>query len=117
MSSNESDFDPANVLRVTHSVVSEPGDAVDSADRLTMIMEAEAIRNSLSGNTGEYGGEGSLDGLLYPLEDIEDVLAIEDADEVNTPRIDSAEVAAMHYIDSDEYVTDETLLGVDAFDR
>lgn len=118
MSSNESESDPISVLRTTQSVASEPGDVADAADRLTMIMEAEAIRNSLNGDTGEYGGEGSLDGLLYPLEDTEYLLAGEDgvdssddpmhAGVESSPPIISAEVAAMHYIDTDEYVDDES---------
>jgi len=118
MSNNVSESDPISVLRTTQSVASEPGDVADAADRLTMIMEAEAIRNSLNGDTGEYGGEGSLDGLLYPLEDTEYFLAGEDgvdssddpmhAGVVSSPPIISAEVAAMHYIDTDEYVDDES---------
>lgn len=118
MSNAESESDPANVFRVTQSVASEPGDVADAADRLTMIMEAEAIRNSLNGATGEYGGEGSLDGLLYPLEDAEYVLAAEEGEDssddpthaggVSSPPIVSVEVAAMHFIDTDEYVDDES---------
>jgi hypothetical protein len=118
MSNTVSESDPANVLRVTQSVASEPGDVADAADRLTMIMEAEAIRNGLNGNTGEYGGEGSLDGLLYPLEEPEYALAAEEdgdssdgpahAGGVSTPATISEEVAAMHFIDTDEYVDDES---------
>ena len=109
---NESN--PAGVLRATQSVDSEPGDTADSADRLTMIMEAEAVRNGIKGDNGEYGGEGSLDGLIYPLEDTEFLLGSEDAEDSSddpmhagglTPSpVVSEEVAAMHFIDIDEYV-------------
>lgn len=105
-------------MRVTQNVANEPGDVADAADRLTMIMEAEAIRNSLNGDTGEYGGEGSLDGLLYPLEDTEYILASEDGVDssddpahgggVSSPPVVSVEVAAMHYLDTDKYVDDES---------
>lgn len=118
MSNNANDSDPANVLRATQSVASEPGDIADAADRLTMIMEAEAIRNSLNGDTGEYGGEGSLDGLIYPLEDTEYLLASEGGEDssddpahaggMTSPSLISVEVAAMHFIDTDEYVDDES---------
>jgi hypothetical protein len=118
MSNNANESDPANVLRATQSVANEPGDVADAADRLTMIMEAEAIRNSLIGNTGEYGGEGSLDGLIYPLEDTEYLLASEEGEDssddpvhaggVISPAPISVEVAAMHFIDTDEYVDDES---------
>ncbi len=105
---------PTEVLRATQYVDIEPGDAADAADRLTMIMEAEAVRNGIAGENGEYGGEGSLDGLLYPLEDTEYLLASEDAQDASddpmhagesTPStVVSEEVAAMHFIDIDEYV-------------
>lgn len=106
MPTNISESDPASVLRMTQSVASEPGDVADAADRLTMIMEAEAIRNSLNGDMGEYGGEGSLEGLVYPLEDAEYVR--EGDDELISSPIRSVEVAAMHFIDTDEYVDDES---------
>ena len=109
---------PAEVLRATQSVDIEPGDTADAADRLTMIMEAEAIRNGITGDNGEYGGEGSLDGLLYPLEDTEHLLASEDAEDASddpmhagglTPSpVVSEEVAAMHFLDTDKYVDDES---------
>jgi len=118
MSTNANESSPAEVLRATQSVASEPGDTADAADRLTMIMEAEAVRNSINGDSGEYGGEGSLDGLLYPLEDTEYLLASEDAEDSSddpmhagglTPApLVSEEVAAMHFIDTDEYVDDES---------
>ena len=74
---------PAEVLRATQSFDIEPGDTADAADRLTMIMEAEAVRNGITGDNGEYGGEGSLDGLLYPLEDTEHLLASEHAEDAS----------------------------------
>jgi hypothetical protein len=49
---------PVEVLRATFSDTS--GDTADQADRLAMIMEAEALEAALHGRTGE----GELDG--YP---------------------------------------------------
>lgn len=84
------------------------GDIADQADRLTMIMQAEATRNSLNGNTGYDGGEGSLEGFIYPLEDTEQVVSDEDASDssddswhaggVHGVAIKSPEVDAMHII-------------------
>lgn len=118
MSYHSSESDPASVVRLTQSADSEPGDSVDAADRLTMIMEAEAIRNGISGDSGEFGGEGSLEGLLYPLEDSEYELASDDGEDssddpthaggVTPAPLVSGEVAAMHFIDTDEYVDEET---------
>ena len=110
---------PSEVARETMDTSHEPGDAADQAERLTMIMEAEATRNALNGG----GGEGSVDDLTHPLEDVESVLAMEDADDASddplhagglTPRTwVGAEVAAMHIVDledpdDDAYVGDET---------
>lgn len=110
---------PAEVARVTASDADAPGDAADQAERLSMIMEAEATHNALNGG----GGEGSDDGLPYPLEDVEDVLAMEDADDASddplhagglTPaRWVPAEQAAIHVVDLDDprddaYLDDET---------
>jgi hypothetical protein len=96
------------------------GDAADQAERLTMIMEAEATREALRGGNG---GEGSLDGMNYPLEDTEGVLAIEDADDASDDPMHAgglrpaawmpAEQAAMHIVDledpsADIYADDET---------
>jgi hypothetical protein len=96
------------------------GDAADQAERLTMIMEAEATREALRGGTD---GEGSLDGMIYPLEDTEEVLAIEDADDASDDPMHAgglrpatwmpAEQAAMHIVDVDDpnadvYASDET---------
>lgn len=118
MAINPHESDPQGVLRATQSVASEPGDSVDAADRLTMIMEAEAIRNALSGENGDFGGQGSLEGLLYPLEDSEYLLASEDGEDSSDDPMHSGgltpapviaqEVAAMHFLDTDKYVDDES---------
>lgn len=83
------------------------GDAADQAERLSMIMEAEAVHAAMNGG----GGEGAND-MPYPLEDIEDVLAMEDAEDGSddpmhagglTPaRWVTAEEAAIHIVDGDE---------------
>lgn len=110
---------PSEVARETFDGSDGAGDAADQAERLTMIMEAEATHNALNGG----GGEGGLEGLPYPLEDVESVLAMEDADDASddpmhagglTPRPwVGAEVAAMHVVDLDDpgadvYLDDET---------
>lgn len=97
----------------------QTGDAADQADRLSMVMEAEATRNALNGG----GGEGTLDDLPYPLEDIEDVLSMEDAEDGSddpqhagglTPEPwVTAEQAAIHIVDPSDpedaaYLDDET---------
>jgi len=96
------------------------GDAADQAERLTMIMAAEATREALRGGAG---GEGSLDGYSYPLEDTESLLAVEDADDASDDPMHAgglrpatwvpAEQAAMHVVDTqdpelDVYADDET---------
>ena len=91
------------------------GDAADQAERLSMIMEAEAVGNALRG-TG--GGEGFDDGLPYPLEDVESVLAMEDADDASDDPMHAgglrparwlpAEQAAMHIVGEDVYASDES---------
>ncbi len=113
---------PQEVARATRTGMDNAGDCVDQADRLTMIMEAEATHNALNGG----GGEGSNDDLPYPLEDIEDVLAQEGADDASDDPMHSgglspapwisAEQAAMHVIDpadldDAEYVGDESDAG------
>lgn len=110
---------PSEVARATSSDADVPGDAADQAERLSMIMEAEATRNALNGG----GGEGSVDDLPYPLEDLEDVLAMEDAEDASddpmhagglTPaRWVPAEEAAIHIVDledpdDDAYLDEET---------
>ena len=100
---------PDQVARVTQDTVDPAGDAADQAERLTMVMEAEALRNALSGDSS---GEGSLDGYDYPLEDTESVLAMEDAEDSSDDPMHAggldpapwipAERAAMHVVDSDD---------------
>jgi hypothetical protein len=95
---------PQEVAIATAHGVDSAGDAADQAERLTMIMEAEATHNALNGG----GGEGRED-LPYPLEDIEDVLAMEDAEDASDDPMHSggltpapwisAEQAAMHVVD------------------
>ena len=110
--------DPSAVARATLDSQDAAGDAADQAERLTMIMEAEAARNGLHGGSGEGTTE-----LPYPLEGLEDVLAMEDAEDASddpmhagglTPaRWVPAEQAAMHIVDEedpaeDRYLDDET---------
>lgn len=108
--------DPAQVARADGFDL--VGDAADQADRLAMIMTAEATHNALNGG----GGEGDSE-IPYPLEDLEDVLAMEDAEDASddplhagglnpTPWL-TAEQAAMHIVDPDDpddaaYLSDET---------
>jgi hypothetical protein len=108
---------PLEVARATAGGGDAGGDAADQAERLTMIMESEATHNALNGG----GGEGS-DDLPYPLEDIEDVLAMEDAEDASDDPMHAggltpapwvtAEQAAMHVIDPSDlddttYLDDE----------
>ncbi|MHB1065877.1 MAG: hypothetical protein ACYC2Z_00395 [Candidatus Nanopelagicales bacterium] len=110
---------PDEVARVMELGFDGAGDTADQADRLTMIMAAEATHNALNGG----GGEGSLEDLPYPLEDIEDLLAMEDAEDGSDDPMHAggltpapwltAEQAAMHVIDPDHlddsaYLDDET---------
>ena len=125
---------PAEVARATQNVTDVAGDAADQAERLSMVMEAEAIQAALRGESGE----GSLDGYDYPLEDTESVLAMEDADDASDDPMHAggltpaawvpAEQAAMHIVDpadpddpqvgsyADEIVDDDDP-GIDPFDR
>lgn len=110
MSDNSSN--PAFVARETANGTDPSGDSADQAERLTMIMEAEAIRNAMRGEKGDFSGEGSLDGYAYPLEDVEEVLAMEDADDSSDDPMHAgglnpspwipAENAAMHVIGSED---------------
>lgn len=110
---------PDDVARSTADFDDVAGDAADQAERLTMIMEAEAARNGVHGGSGE----GSLDGLLYPLEDIEGVLAMEDAEDSSDDPMHAggltpapwvpAEQAAMYVVDPQDpdarsWLDDET---------
>lgn len=110
---------PSEVARSTFDGMDPAGDAADQAERLSMIMEAEATHNALNGG----GGEGSLDGLLYPLEDIESTLAMEGAEDASDDPMHAggltpkpwvpAEQSAMHVVDledraEDVYLDEET---------
>jgi hypothetical protein len=125
---------PQEVLRQTANATDPAGDEADQADRLTMVMEAEALRNAL---TGDPGGEGSFDGVVYPRHDDQEFVTIADDEDpkdfllVEDPaqkrRSLSPEQAAMHIIETDpnaaslasgansEALTseDQTLLGLD----
>ena len=109
---------PSEVARATAQGDDAPGDAADQAERLTMIMEAEATHNALNGG----GGEGD-DDLPYPLENLEDVLAMEDAEDASDDPMHAgglkpapwmtAEQAAIHVVDLEDpednsYLDDET---------
>lgn len=112
------------------------GDAADQAEYLREVIDLQAA-------AGAGGGHESVDGRGYPLEDVEEVLSAEGADDasddpmhaggLNPRRWLTAEEAAMHVIDSnsqedddddDDYddgfivltPEDETLLGVDPYD-
>lgn len=124
---------PEEVSAMTHD--DGVGDAADQAERLTMVMEAEAIRNALAGNSD---GEGSLGEYPYPLEDTESVLAEEDAEDSSDDPFHAggldpapwvpAEQAAMHIVDPDdpddpedgryvEEILDDADVEIDPFDR
>ena len=103
---------PGEVARLTQTTSDVAGDAADQAERLSMVMEAEAVHAALhpAANTGG-DPEGSLDGLDYPLEDSESVLAMEDAEDASDDPMHAgglrpgtwlpAEQSAMHIIDPD----------------
>lgn len=107
MSQGTAGDDPAAVARATQDVSDVPGDAADQAERLTMVMQSEAIHAALNGG----GGEGSLDGYDRPLEDTESLLAMEDADDASDDPLHAggldpapwvpAEQAAMHVVQTD----------------
>ena len=125
---------PAEVLKQTANAAEPAGDDADQADRLTMVMEAEALRNAL---TGDSSGEGSFDGVVYPRHDAHEFVNIVDDedsrdylltdDSIHKERSLSPEQAAMHIIEvetddasigsqaSGDALTaeDETLLGLD----
>ncbi len=129
---------PGQISRATQDLGDVAGDAADQAERLSMVMEAEAIHAALHpGSADGSDPEGSLDGLAYPLEDTESVLAVEDASDASDDPMHAgglqpgtwmpAEQAAMHVIDPD--APDDPLAGryaediadddsdVDPFDR
>ena len=105
--SNEQDrgFRPQEVLRETAGDLGTPGDAADQAERLRFIMEAEAVGEGLAGRVSDP----SVEGTPYPLEDVEDVLATEGADDASDDSMHAggltsnrwvpAEEAAMHVVD------------------
>jgi hypothetical protein len=108
---------PERVLHATRS--QDPSDVADEADRLTMIMEAEAVHNARAGSSGE----GSLDGYDLPLGDDESLLAEVGGEDASddpmhagglTPRpLVEPELQAIHVIDDvdptrDHYLDDET---------
>lgn len=108
--------DAARIL--AHADTTDPaGDTADQAERLTMLMESEAIHLAL------HSDQAQPDELPYPLQDIEEVLAEEDAEDGSddpmhagglTPaRWVSAEVSAMHVIEPSSsedawWLSDET---------
>lgn len=129
---------PDAVARITQDTDDIAGDAADQAERLSMVMESEAVYAALNPDTVIGGDpEGSLDGLLYPLEDIETTLAMEDAADASDDPMHAgglqpgtwipAEQAAMHVIDpqdpqdpldgryAEDLADDDT--DVDPFDR
>lgn len=109
---------PENVSRLTADMSDNNADIAEQADRLTMIMEAEAALNGMGGRSTSDAGEGSLDGYSYPLEDIEEILSEEDAEDSSDDPMHSggltskpwipAEIAAMHVVGLDKYAGDET---------
>ncbi len=101
---------PEAVSRITQDTEDVAGDAADQAERLSMVMESEAIHAALHpGTVVGDDPEGSLDGLPYPLEDTEETLAMEDAEDASDDPMHAgglqpgtwipAEQAAMHVID------------------
>lgn len=106
---------PEEVLLQTSTGGDPAGDSADQAERLTMIMEAEALRNALH---GDPGGEGSLDGYDYPLANSGELVADEGSDDLgddtlltgdqHSAHLQSPELAAMHIIDEgDDELLDE----------
>lgn len=128
------DSSPENIVHQTSDMSDNNADIADQADRLTMIMEAEAARNGARGVEGEFGGEGSLDGYSYPFENVEEVLAMEDAEDSSDDPMHAgglnpvpwipAESAAMHVVGEDHHdqttagltPEDETLMGIDPYE-
>jgi len=104
---------PDRVSRATQDTGDVAGDAADQAERLSMVMEAEALHAALHPDSSVVSDpEGSLDDLPYPLEDTESVLAVEDASDASDDPMHAgglqpgtwmpAEQAAMHVIDPDD---------------
>lgn len=96
---------PEEVLRQTAGELGEPGDAADQAERLRLLMEAEAVDAGRAGRVGDP----SIESVPYPLEDVEDVLAMEGAQDSSNDSMHAggiapnrwvpAEEAAMHVVD------------------
>lgn len=93
------------VLSQTSGDLGEPGDAADQSARLRLLMDAEAVHEGREGRVWDP----SIEGVPYPLEDVEDVLAMEGADDASNDSLHaggfapnrwvSAEEAAMHVVD------------------
>ena len=87
--------------------VSLVGDVSDQAEQLSEIMQSEAVRGF---------GEGDAEGLEYPLEDLDELIASEDADDSSDDPFHAggddpaqprepwipAEQAAMHIVEGDD---------------
>ncbi len=99
---------PEEVARATAYEGGPAGDAADQAEHLSMVMEAEAIRNALNGG----GGEGSLDGLEYPLEDTEAWLAMEGAEDSSDDPMHAGGLTGRAWVPAEE----ATIHTVDDFD-
>ena len=130
---------PEEVAEATRDLQDPASDAADQAERLTMIMEAEAALGGVAGNPVP----------AYPLDDLDGLLLDEDADDdasddpmhhggadhegqegLGHRRSTSAEEAAMHIVDGDgidrSYLSEEggaaltpedaTLLGIDPYE-
>ncbi len=108
---------PEAVSWSTQDTTDPAGDAADQAERLSMVMEAEATRNALRGDDVGYSGEGSLEGFDRPLSDTESILAEEDAEDSSDDPMHAggltpkpwipAEQAAMHLTDG-SWLDDES---------
>ena len=132
-----SESDPQQVARTTQDPDDPAGDAADQAERLTMVMESEALYAARHPGSAVGDPEGSLDGFDRPLEDTESVLAMEDAQDASDDPMHAgglqpaawipAETAAMHVVHpgspsdpmSGRYVDELSSLDsdVDPFDR
>ena len=74
--------------------LSMPGDEADQAERLRLIMEAEAVHRGLTGDDGEPTFEGEP----YPLEDFEAVLSMEDADDSSDDSVHAGGLKAQRWV-------------------
>ena len=96
---------PEEVLRETAGSLGEPGDVADQAERLRLLMEAEAVDEGRAGRVWDP----AIEGVPYPPEDAEDVLAMEGAEDSSDDSTHAgglapnrwvpAEEAAMHVVD------------------